>query len=306
MNKQSRKYLITINNPTETLNENIQKLLTLNPDYLCGADEVGAEGTPHQHIYIHRKNPLWFDSIKNLLPTCHIDYCRGTSLENRDYVFKEGKHLDSEKGATNDRNSHIEHGICPDEQPGRRTDIVNALNMVRDGYSNLEIIDEIPGMFDKTHHLNSYRIQHIQNLVGKKRRDNLEVYYIFGGTGVGKTTRIYETHGYDDVYRADCKDKHLFDFYEAQPVLLLDEFDSEIPMTQMLQLIDKFPKQLPARMTNKWLCATTIYIVSNTPLWEQYRDVQKENPVQWNAFLRRLTRVYCQMDYTTLLPIEIE
>lgn len=306
MNKRSRKYLLTYNNPSTTLQQTIDLLTVLNPDYICGSDEVGSEGTPHQHIFIHRSSSaLYFDAIKKILPTVHVDYCYGTSEEVRDYVFKQGKHEGTDKEQTNLKHSHIEIGVCPHEEPGKRTDFTKAISLIKDGYSNLEIIDEVPSMFDKMGWLDRYRQEYLMETIGKQYRSDLEVIYISGNTGVGKTSGIYKKHGYDNVYKAIIDHRNPYDHYQSQPVLLLDEFNSSIKIQDMLQLLDKYPYQFDTRYTNKWLCATTIYIVSNKPLWDQYPKVQKENPEIWNAFLRRITRAYIQIDTDTQLPVEI-
>ena len=59
----------------------------------------------------------------------------------------------------------------------------------------------------------------------------------------------------------------------------------------MLQYCDIYPMELPARYSNKFACYETVYIISNWSLEEQYKEVQKENPKSWNAFLRRIHEV---------------
>ena len=51
--KQSRKYLITINNPQkhDLGHDEIKKRLLLsNPIYFCLTDEIGENGTYHTHV----------------------------------------------------------------------------------------------------------------------------------------------------------------------------------------------------------------------------------------------------------------
>ena len=59
----------------------------------------------------------------------------------------------------------------------------------------------------------------------------------------------------------------------------------------MLNYCDIYPISLPARYSNKVACYETVYILSNTPLENQYQDVQKEEPETWAAFLRRIHEV---------------
>ena len=104
---QSRKWLLTINNPSAhglnhaAIREILKKFKKL--DYWCMCDEEGDEcSTLHTHIFIFRQNPIRFSAIKNKFPTAHVDQCRGLSSENRAYVLKDGeKYNKSEDGHYN-------------------------------------------------------------------------------------------------------------------------------------------------------------------------------------------------------------
>lgn len=73
MNGRSRKYQLTFNNPLEygCTHEAIKEALKKweNLAYGCLCDEIGEQGTPHTHLFIQAKNPLYFNSIKNI-PLC--------------------------------------------------------------------------------------------------------------------------------------------------------------------------------------------------------------------------------------------
>ena len=72
---------------------------------------------------------------------------------------------------------------------------------------------------------------------------------------------------------------------------MFEEFNSQIPIEEMLNYLDIYPLSLPARYTDRTACYTQIYITSNIPLWEQYQDVQEYRPETWKAFLRRIHRI---------------
>ena len=78
-NTQSRKWQLTINNPTdygwshEKLNNTLQKISSMV--YYCISDEIGGENqTYHTHIYFVTTQPKKFTTIKNLFPESHIEY----------------------------------------------------------------------------------------------------------------------------------------------------------------------------------------------------------------------------------------
>ena len=59
----------------------------------------------------------------------------------------------------------------------------------------------------------------------------------------------------------------------------------------MLNYLDVYPIELPARYANKFACYNTVYITTNWTLEEQYREVRLEHPETWKAFLRRIHEV---------------
>lgn len=138
------------------------------------------------------------------------------------------------------------------------------------------------------------------------RRTNLKVVYIFGSAGVGKTSYVLDTFGDDHVFRmTDYGSVHnieRFDGYSGHDVLLFDEFRSQIVMSNMLNYLDIYPLQLPARFHNKTACYTKVFIVSNIPLSAQYPNIQRDNPTTWQAFLRRIHEVY-NFDISKTAPL---
>ena len=76
-----------------------------------------------------------------------------------------------------------------------------------------------------------------------------------------------------------------------EDVLVLEEFHSQIPISAMLNYLDIYPLTLPARYTDRIACYTKVYITSNIPLEEQYRDIQRYQMETWRAFLRRVQNV---------------
>ena len=74
---QSRKYQITINNPTDKgiTHDSIKETLSTMKSvvYYCMADEVGLETqTPHTHVYIVGKVPLRFSTVQKKFSSGHI------------------------------------------------------------------------------------------------------------------------------------------------------------------------------------------------------------------------------------------
>lgn len=119
-------------------------------------------------------------------------------------------------------------------------------------------------------------------------REELEVNYLYGATGTGKTTHVYESEGIGSVYTVTDY-AHPFDNYEGEQVLLLDEFTGQISMPSILKILDKWPVQLSARYANKWAAYIRVWVVSNLPPTDLYTYVPES---QRRAFFRRFQHFY--------------
>ena len=120
----------------------------------------------------------------------------------------------------------------------------------------------------------------------------MQVYYIYGSAGCGKTSYVFNKHGYDDVYRTTNYEFGWVDDYNGEKVLFLDEFRSSFKISEILDYLDGQPIRIHGRHFNRVACYDTVYIVSNIPLTEQYTKIQQSEPATWAAFLRRITAVY--------------
>lgn len=290
---QSRKWLLTFNNPEKYGfdHDNIKAALSTIKDvtYWCMCDEIGKEGTYHTHLFLFRKNPMRFSMIKNKFPTSHIDYCRGSTQENRDYIRKEGKHRDTDKEDTNLPNTFEENGECPKEEQGKRSDLNELYGMIKDGMSNYEILESNPGYMLRLDDIDTCR-QVLRQEEFKNKFREIKTEYWYGQTGRGKTRTVMEQFGYEKVYRITDY-FHPFDNYKGQDVMVFDEFRSSLKIQDMLNFLDGYPLELPCRYNNKTACYTKVFIISNISLKEQYVEIQRNYEETWQAFLRRIDGV---------------
>ena len=294
---QSRKWLLTFNNPEKFGydHDNIRAALSTikNLDYWCMCDEIGHKGTYHTHLFIYRSTPTRFARLKKVFPTAHIDYCRGTTQENRDYVRKEGKYKGTDKEETNLPDTFEEFGECPEEQQGKRNDLAALYGMIKDGLSDYDILESHPAYM-----LQMSKIERCRQVVREEEFRNkfrkLNVEYWWGDTGEGKTRTVMERYGYENVYRV-TNYKYPFDGYKGQDVIVFEEFYNSIRIQEMLTYLDGYPLELPCRYQNKIACYTKVYILSNVDFNEQYRDVFWEHRATFDAFRRR---IHCVKRFT--------
>lgn len=288
----SRKWQLTFNNPQEHgwTHDKIKEVLSTFPAmaYWCMADEKGLEEeTPHTHLFINlAPSNCRFSTLKNKFPGAHIEKAMGTSQQNRDYVAKEGKWKDNEKGETSIPGTFEEWGEMPVEHQGKSKQADQILDMLKDGASNLEIIEAIPAAM-----MNVEKIERTRSILRDARfatewRD-LDVTYMFGKTGSGKTRSVMDMYGYLNCYRVTDY-KHPFDTYDGQDVIIFEEFRGGLKHGDMLNYLDGYPLLLPCRYFNRQACYTKVFIITNIPPDSQYRAVDVESQA---AFFRRISRV---------------
>lgn len=290
---QSRKWQVTINNPAEKgfSHDRLKEVLAgmKSVIYWCMADEIGENGTYHTHLYLQGRGGINFSTIKKRFDGGHFEMAKGTALQNKEYVSKSGKWESSKKSETQVPDTFEEWGEMPVERQGARNDLADVYSMVKQGLSNFDIIEQMP---DVMFHLD--KLDAVRQMLKDKEYSNkwreLEVQYIYGETGTGKTRGVMEKYGYENVYRVTDY-KHPFDGYMGEDVILFEEFRSSISLGDMLKYLDGYPVVLPCRYANKQACFTKVYICTNIPLERQYPVDQREDSDSYLAFLRRIDSV---------------
>lgn len=287
-------YQLTINAPTEKgythqhiLNVFRNQFKTLI--YLCMADEQGTQF--HTHIFVVFASRVRFSMLKRYLPEAHIEKCKGSVSDNVNYIKKSGKwETNIAKQEKKIEGSFDEYGTQPPDSKGKRSDMSELYQMVLDNMTNAEILAQNQDYILQIDKIDKVRTTVLAERFKETVRLDLEVIYISGETGTGKTRGVLEKNGYSNVYRVTDY-LHPFDSYNGQPVIAFDEFRSSLKIKEMLLYCDIYPIELPSRYANKFACYNKIYIISNWILEKQYPEIQKEDKESWKAFLRRIHRV---------------
>ena len=291
--KQSRKWLLTINNPSNLglTHDRIKESLTSIKScvYWCMSDEIGAEGTYHTHVFIACKSGLRASTLHKKFTGAHRDIAKGTCSQNREYVTKTGKWANTDKSETSVDGTFEEWGEMPIERQGQRSDIDDLYQMIKDGLSDYEILEQSPNYLLHMEKIDKARKVIRQHQLKDSRRD-VHVVYIWGDTGTGKTRYVMDKYGYSNVYRVTDY-KHPFDSYRGQDVIVFEEYRSNFTVNDFLNYIDVYPLELPCRFWNDYAAYTKVYIISNIPLSEQYKFIQLESFESYRAILRRIHEV---------------
>lgn len=296
--KQARKFILVINNPNvcglthPVIMDQMGQLSTVS--YFCMADEIATTGTYHTHVFLYSNSPIQFSTVKNAFPVAHIETAYGSAQDNRNYILKGGKWAETEKAETSVEGTFEEYGVMPTEKQQKAPMMVLIMDRVKAGASTAEIIQEFPSMAFKSNDIDVMRQTLLSDRYMQENRD-VRVTFLYGATGTGKTRGIYERHAVSDVCRITSYKQGggaYFDAYRGQPVLVLEEFQGQIPITELLTMLDIYPLMLPARYADRVACYTQVYITSNKSLPEIYgRGFIISEHSTWMALLRRITEI---------------
>ena len=278
---QSRSWLLTQDASKITFEE-LQAALK---DYVyIGQLERGekGEGYLHYQIYIENPAPIRFSTLKAKLPNCHLEQRRGTRKQALEYVTK----AETRTGGIFGRGD-----INVNDERGKRNDIAEIAQMIKDGATDNEIFEAYPDRYFKFYkNIDMLRQLHVrQNSTGWKK---IKVIYIFGETRSGKTRYVMEKHSPSDIYRTTEYEFGWIDGYRGEKVLVLDEYRSNLKISSILDYTDGYIERIHGRNYPRQVCYDTVYIISNWKLDEQYPNVQKDKPADWQAFLARIDEVY--------------
>lgn len=166
------------------------------------------------------------------------------------------------------------------ESKGKRSDLKLLADAVDDGMS----FDDLMTDPDYRYKMTGQRSKWVQDYItsrakteAKKMRkshqwSDVHGYYVWGDSGVGKTTWAMEH--FEDLYVASGG-SHPFDYYDGESVILIDEFRFGGPFTTdvLLRMVDKFRVPLDARYHDVMPRWTKVIMTSNIPPQDQFRYV---------------------------------
>lgn len=236
------------------------------------------EQTPHFQGFISFTIGKRFKTIKNQLPFAHIEKAKGSNTQCREYCSKSETRV---KGP-------FEFGKFAEER--ERTDIKDFIELVRAGATEDELMHLYPTLYLRE--IN--KIQAIYALNFKKYKTicrNINVTYIYGSSGVGKTSAVRNMLGLEKSFWVHHYDNAMFTNYNFQDNLVFDEFSGKIPITQFNMMLNVEPIELRGLNCVKYGAYHNVYIISNYSPKELYKETQKTEPLIYQTFNRRLNTI---------------
>ena len=256
---QSRSWMATVSAEKMSRKE-IEEALS-SYSYLGQLEEGKEDRYRHWQLLIDGGNsPIRFSTLKNKLPTAHLEPRRGPIQQAIDYVTKEETRVSEEP--------RLEHGtIRHCDERGRRKDVeVVREAILEKGLSADEVLLQVPESNCMT--------AMVEKLVAARDRSRhtkprqLEVIWLYGPPGTGKTSLAVEMGGTSYYRVTDYQNP--FDSYCGQETLILDEFDGEMRLSTLLNVLDIWPTMLPARYADRVAAYNQIVLVSNEAPWSFY------------------------------------
>ena len=196
--------------------------------------------------------------------------CRGNEIENDTYCTKDGKY------------NKLGDGYIVQ---GQRTDLEQIKKKIDDGCKMIEVANDHFGDFIRYH---SGLFKYKQLIEKEKRKEfrqvNVEV--IWGKTGTGKTKKAVEKD--PNYYKIEGKNLNWWDGYEGEKTLIIDEYDNDVNITQMLNILDGYQLRLAIKGGFTYANWTKVIITSNINPINWHQNAKDEHK---KALMRRITKI---------------
>lgn len=276
-------FLFTLNNYEEEEYSSITSWLEQEAKYWIIGREVGESGTPHLQGYASLKRRRTFDAVKHKLSSrAHIERANGTARENRRYCSKDGDFVEggsiNEGGKSSSRNELAESFVVA----------------VRSGNKGVaEFATSFPGTYIYS---GLGMLRNALSLYPPVVRPSINVRWIYGPPGVGKSKRAHEE--LKEAYIKDPRTKW-WNGYMMETEVIIDDFGPNgIDINHLLRWFDYYKCLVETKGGMVALYATTFIVTSNfhpRDVFNKYvsdhmNHTEMEHP-QLPALLRRVSLI---------------
>lgn len=185
---------------------------------------------------LHHQGFVYFNgargSMKQVakqLGKCHVAPCKGNIDQNEDYCSKQG--------------TLMEFGTKPKQ--GFRND----LEAIKDSILEQKLsVDEICIQNPNLYHQYGRTLNKLEDIALRKRfrTEMTKCEWIYGQTGTGKSHYAFKDYNPETHY-VYPNDGGWWDGYTGQDVVIINEFRGGIMYSELLELLDKWPKTVRRR-----------------------------------------------------------
>ena len=107
--------------------------------------------------------------------------------------------------------------------------------------------------------------QTYKKIVDKRLRKDfrkVKVIHLHGKTETGKTRKAME-YSKEDTYKIQSNQMKWWDGYEGEKTLVIDEYDNDVAITELLGILDGYQLRLPIKGSFTYANWDTVIITSN-------------------------------------------
>lgn len=249
---------------------------------------IGQVEKGHNEETVHIQFGICFDdthakrfyTMKKYFPTAYIAQALGSNFDIMKYCTKQDTRIEEP------------YQVGNISEMRSRSDIQEFNQAIKSGASNLELTENFFGL---TAQYGYEKIDKIRDtLFNSKFRTqgrNVEVTYIYGEAGAGKTSWVFKKFGFENVFKVSYYGKFMFNGYNGEKVLLLDEFDGQINLQWFNNICDGYPLKLEVKGGERLACYDKVFIISNHSYLNYYKSTA-DNDKMFNTFYRRLNFIY--------------
>jgi len=241
----------------------------------------------HKHIFIYYHNAKnWSEKMlikigRGFGKTQNwVEPCGGKIIENEAYISKES--------------DLIELGIKPIQ--GLTMNLKETTEEILNG--NLTV-DDVVEKDPQCYHTYGRTLEKIENIKLSKswRQWMTKGIWIYGKTGTGKSHIVFNNYNPETHYILDINDSGFWSNYKGQPIIIINEFRGQISFSEILDLVDKYPKSVKqkGKDTVPFLGKLIYFTSSKNP-----KDIYENIDDRWDQFDRRV-KVFKTPDNKTLL-----
>lgn len=276
----------------------IDKYLFILHDKCVKSD--GTPKNPHYHIYLHFNNARqfkyvaqWFGVSESFVSKIHGRFADAVEYATHKNAPEKHQYDYSECTANFDFVSMVESNQARKQCEHDISELIQKIDAGE--IKQYNIVDKIScAMYTKyrTRIESAFEFVRKRNL--RKVDRNMQVFYIYGKSGLGKTTlakMMGKKNGWECFISSSSNDP--FDGYADQECIVLDDLrGSSFTFADLLKILDNnTASTVKSRYKNIILGAEAIIITSTIPPKDFYKRVFESNGEEYTQFLRRLT--YC-------------
>jgi len=238
-----------------------------NIRYVCfGEEKCPESGRTHYQGWLQLEKPRRLSTLKKQTnKTIHFEGCRGTEFDNEKYCTKDGSYQSFGQFKTQ----------------GFRTDLTGIFEQIESGAPLYDVAKANPQLFCQYRNgINQFKSMSDDKTCPAWR--DVEVVVICGSTGTGKTREAMK----EATFKINGSELQWWDGYDNDEVICIDEYDTDVSITKILNILDGYKLRLPIKGGFTYAKWKKVYITSNVRLNDWHSQAKQEHR---NALYRRIT-----------------